>query len=383
MKNTMIKVPFSVPSRTSDDIDLISSAIESGEISGDGPFTKKAQLLLKKQINNSGKVLLTTSCTHALEMAAILLNISSGDEVIVPSFTFVSSALAFQMRGAKIVFADINEKTLNIDESKLENLITQRTRAIVVVHYGGVACEMDALNTISSKYNIDIIEDNAHGLYGYYKDRALGSIGSIAAQSFHGTKNISCGEGGALILNKETFFDRAEIIREKGTNRSRFIRGQVDKYTWVDEGSSYVMSDMLAALLYSQLKFSETIQNSRKRVWETYNRELHKWAQNFNIFTPHIPEYCEHTYHLFYLIFPNKDLRDQFIDFSAEHAIQAVSHYQPLHLSHFVKKTEKHKLDSCPVSTRISECLARLPLYTSMSEDQIDHVIECVQKFSI
>lgn len=378
----MLKVPFTVPSRTPDDFDLISSAINSGEITGDGPYTKKAQLLLQKQLNNeSGKVLLTTSCTHALEMAAILLNIAPGDEVIVPSFTFVTSALAFHMHGAKIIFADIKEDTLNIDESKLENLITNRTRAIVAVHYGGVACEMDHLITLANKYSLDIVEDNAHGLYGKYRDRNLGSIGDISTQSFHGTKNISCGEGGALILNNPKFFSRAEIIREKGTNRSRFLRGQVDKYTWVDKGSSYIMSDILAALLYSQLTFAEQIQNKRKKVWETYNKELNKWAQNVGVLTQNVPNYCSHPYHLFYLLLPNKKLRDRFIEFLGSQGISAVSHYQPLHSSDFVRKSKKLKNDNCPVTTKISDCIVRLPFFSSISEDQLRHVIQSVQKF--
>ena len=377
----MTKIPFSVPTSTSDDFEYISKSISTGNITGDGPFTKKAQLLLEEQIRNCGKVLLTTSCTHALEIAAILLNIRPGDEVIVPSYTFVSSALSFHMRGAKIVFADIKEDTLNIDESKIKNLITPRTRAIVIVHYGGVACEMDELISISSKYNIDIVEDNAHGLFGQYRDQHLGSIGSIATQSFHGTKNISCGEGGAIVLNDSRFFDRAEIIREKGTNRSRFLRGQIDKYTWVDQGSSYVLSDILASLLYSQLRNAEYIQNKRKKIWETYNNELNGWARNLGILTPSIPDYCKHTYHLFYLLLRNKNLRECFIDFLAEQDIVATSHYQPLHSSDFAKRLEKDLDDTCPVSSRISNCIVRLPLFSSMSDNQLNHVLQCVHKF--
>jgi len=378
----MPKVPFSVPRRTPDDLEYMSAAIDSGQISGDGPYTKKAQFLLQKQINKSGRVLLTTSCTHALEMAAILLNISPGDEVIVPSYTFVSSALSFHMRGAKIIFADIKEETLNIDESRVGNLITSRTRAIVVVHYGGVACEMDELIAISKKHNLDLVEDNAHGLFGKYRDRCLGSIGSIATQSFHGTKNINCGEGGALILNDSRFFDRAEIVREKGTNRSRFLRGQVDKYTWVDKGSSYVMSDILAALLYAQLASAEKIQNERKKIWESYSRELNKWAQGFGILTPRIPRHCSHTYHLFYLLLPNKMLRDRLFDFLSGHDIMAVSHYQPLHSSDYARKLEKLSYDTCPVTTRVSDCIVRLPLFPSMSDAQLNHVLQCVNKFT-
>jgi len=377
----MPKVPFSFAARTPDDLKYVSTSISSGQVSGDGPFTKKAQSLLQEQISDSGKVLLTTSCTHALEMAAILLDICPGDEVIVPSFTFVSSALAFHMRGARIIFADVKEDTLNIDETIVEGLITSRTRVIVAVHYGGVACEMDRLMAIAKKNNLTIVEDNAHGLYGQYKGQSLGSIGSIATQSFHGSKNISCGEGGALILNDPSLYSRAEVLREKGTNRSRFIRGQVDKYTWVDKGSSYVMSDILAGLLYSQLTYAEQIQNARRNVWEVYNKELNSWAKGLGASLPSVPNYCKQTYHLFYLLFPHNILRNKFIDFLAIHDIVATSHYQPLHSSDFVIKSEGASLDYCPVTTRVSECIVRLPLFSAMSDIQLDHVLQAVHKF--
>ena len=377
----MVKVPFTFPARCSGDIENISSSINQGQIVGDGPFTKKAQILLTEQLSSSGKILLTTSCTHALEIAAILLDICPGDEVIVPSYTFVSSALAFHMRGAKIVFADVRADTLNIDVSKLEDLVTARTRAIVAVHYGGVACEMDELMVLALKYKLSIVEDNAHGLYGKYRDQYLGSIGSIATQSFHGTKNISCGEGGALILNDPKFFERADIIREKGTNRSRFLEGKIDKYTWVDKGSSYVMSDILAALLYSQLVAADSIQYKRKKIWDTYNKELKTWADGLGVLLPHIPDYCSQTFHLFYLIFPSVSIRNSFIKFMASKNIVAASHYQPLHSSGFMRKRGHNLDDTCPVTTRISGCMARLPLFSDMSEEQLEHVLRCVREF--
>jgi dTDP-4-amino-4,6-dideoxygalactose transaminase len=377
----MINVPFSHPPNCTDDLINISSSINNGEIVGNGPFTQKAEILIKEQIDSRGEILLTTSCTHALEIAAILLDIKPGDEIIVPSYTFVSTALAFYMHGAKIIFADITEDTLNIDVSKLEDLVTNRTRAIVIVHYGGVACEMDELLMLSLKHDIHIIEDNAHGLYGKYRDKYLGSMGSIATQSFHGTKNISCGEGGALILNNSNFIERAHIIREKGTNRSNFLKGKIDKYTWVDKGSSYVISDILAAMLYSQLNFADSIQFKRKQIWQTYNKELNKWAKNLGVILPHIPSYCSQAYHMFYLLFPDGTTRDNFIKFMAERNITVTSHYQPLHSSDFMQKITGNNQDYCPITTQISYCIVRLPLFFNMSDEQLEYVIEKVIGF--
>ena len=377
----MNKVPFSLPAKCPDEIENLLSSVNSGMVVGDGPYTKAAQQLLSEQLSSKGEVLLTTSCTHALEMAAILLEIRLGDEVIVPSYTFVSSALSFHMRGAKIVFADIKSDTLNIDVSVVERLITNRTRAIVAVHYGGVACDMDALIELAARHDIDVIEDNAHGLYGKYRDQYLGSIGSIATQSFHGTKNLSCGEGGALIVNKEKLFDRAKIIREKGTNRSQFLEGKVDKYTWVDEGSSYVMSDILASLLYSQLNHAGRIQQKRKRIWDTYERELSSWATDFNIATPFIPSHCSQSYHLFYLLFPNQSNRDHFISFMSERGVETASHYQPLHSSSYALRFTDSSAQDCPVTTQISNTIVRLPLFADMSEEQQDYVLESAQEY--
>jgi dTDP-4-amino-4,6-dideoxygalactose transaminase len=377
----MYKIPFTQPAILDDNLGFVAETFENGWIAGDGPFTKKSQQLLEKQIDLNCKVLLTTSCTHALEMAAILLNITPGDEVIVPSYTFVSTALAFYMRGANIVFSDIREDTLNIDELQLDKLITDRTRVIVVVHYAGVACEMDRILELSKKYNIDIVEDNAHGLYGKYKNKNLGSFGCLATQSFHETKNISCGEGGALVINNKKLHNRAEIIREKGTNRAKFFRGQVDKYTWVDKGSSYVMSDILAAVLYKQLLSVNNIQNKRKHIWQTYSTELAEWASKNSVKFPFIPDYCNHTYHIFYLLFPNIVIRNKFIDHLSGKKINATFHYQPLHSSSFGKKLSDSEYDICPVTTKISDCLVRMPLFYGMTEEQLEYTIDAVKEF--
>ncbi len=286
----------------------IAEAMSIGQIAGDQTFTKKCHALLEQTLGVR-KALLTTSCTHALEMAALLLNIAPGDEVIVPSFTFVSTVNAFVLRGAKPVFIDIRPDTLNLDEHRLERLITPRTKCIVPVHYAGVACEMDAILDIASGHNIPVVEDNAHGLFGKYKGKYLGTLSPLATQSFHETKNITCGEGGALLINDPQYIERAEIIREKGTNRSRFFRNEVDKYTWVDVGSSYLMSDVLAAFLFGQLEAWQTIQSKRRRVWEYYHHHLGDWAARNDVRTPFVPDHCEHSYHMYYLLLPSLQKR--------------------------------------------------------------------------
>ena len=339
-------------------------------ISGDGVFTKKCNILIEKSLGVQ-KSLLTTSCTHALEMAAILLNIQPGDEVIVPSFTFISTINAFVLRGAKPVFSDIRKDTLNIDESLLEGLITKRTKAIVVVNYAGVGCEMDAIMNILKKYNIPLIEDNAHGFFGKYKGKYLGSFGVMATQSFHETKNFSCGEGGALLINDKKFLERAEIIREKGTNRSRFFRGEIDKYTWVDIGSSYLPSEILAAFLYAQLEQREIIQAKRKKIWENYLEHLDAWANENDIRVPIIPENCEHPYHMFYLIMPTLEKRTTFIQHLKNNGITAVFHYLPLHLSKMGKKFGG-KVGDCPVTENINDRLVRLPFYSDLNIEDLN-----------
>lgn len=374
------KIPFNKPSWYGKEEDFISEAFANNWVSGDGPFTKKVQTLLEEQLQGPDKVLLTTSCTHALEMAAILLNLQLGDEVIVPSYTFVTTALAFYMHGAKPVFADIRPDTLNIDETKLESLITDKTRAIVPVHYAGVGCEMDAIMDLAKKYDLVVVEDNAHGLFGKYKGKMLGTIGHMATQSFHETKNITCGEGGALIINDPAYSERAEVIREKGTNRSKFFRGEIDKYSWCDKGSSYVMSDILAAFLYGQLSHSNEIQQSRQRVWNAYYQQLGSWSSENNVRLPIVPDYCDQAYHMFYMLMPDLEHRTRFIAYLREHDIHAVFHYLPLHNSDMGRKLGGESA-KCPVSVDISNRLVRMPFYNEMTDRELSHVIDVVKSF--
>jgi dTDP-4-amino-4,6-dideoxygalactose transaminase len=372
-----MKIPFNKPSLMGDELIYMERAIANSHISGDGYFTKKCNNLLEDQLNVP-KVLLTTSCTHALEMAALLLDIKPGDEVIIPSFTFVSTVNAFVLRGAKPVFIDIRPDTLNLDESLLEKLITSRTRAIVPVHYAGVGCEMDRILSIAEGYGIPVVEDNAHGLFGKFKGRFLGTFGKLATQSFHETKNFTCGEGGALIINDAKLVDRAEIIREKGTNRSRFFRGQVDKYTWVDIGSSYLPSDILAAILFGQLEKQEIIQEKRKHIWEYYDQNLSEWAEANHVSLPHVPEHCEHTYHMYYMLLPSVESRDQFISSLRYKSIHSVFHYLPLHLSEMGRKFQGDD-SCCPVTESVSDRIVRLPFYNTLSlQDQSSIVSEIV-----
>lgn len=378
----MSKIVFNRSSVVGDEIRFITEAIQNGDISGNGYFTKLTERLLEEQIGSGSKVLLTTSCTHALEMAAILLDLKPGDEIIVPSYTFVSTALAFLMHGADIVFSDIREDTLNIDERKLESLITEKTRAIVVVHYAGVGCEMDEIMEIAQKHDLSVIEDNAHGLYGSYKGKPLGSIGHIATQSFHGTKNISCGEGGAIIINDPQYIERAEILRDKGTDRANFFRGQTDKYTWVDKGSSYVMSDILAAYLYAQVLLSEQIQAKRSEIWYFYNRKLSNWANENNVRMPVIPANCDQAYHMYYLIFPNLQARSDFISYMSAHDISAVFHYVPLHTSDFGKKLHKPG-NPLPNTEIYSDRLVRLPLFYDLNDSEMERVVSVIMEYKV
>ena len=310
----------------------IEQAYDALHICGDGLFTRKCHELLESVVG-VGKALLTTSCTHALEMSALLLNIKPGDEVIVPSFTFPSVVNAFVLRGAKPVFADIRPDTMNLDESKLAPLTTSKTRAIVPVHYAGVGCEMDEICSIAVRHGIAIVEDNAHGLFGRYRGRLLGTFGAMATQSFHETKNFSCGEGGALLINDPELVGRAEIIREKGTNRKQFFRGEVDKYTWVDTGSSYLPSDILAAILYAQLEVRDEIQAKRRKLWLRYEQELGSWADRGGVRLPFVPPHCDQTYHIFYLVMPDLQTRTALIKHLGSEQILSVFHYMPLHLS--------------------------------------------------
>src|SRR5215475_7320982 len=304
----MINIPFNRPGLTGKELEYIAEAVKRGQISGDGYFTKQCHKLLEESLGVP-KVLLTTSCTHALEMSALLLDIQPGDEIICPDFTFVSTINAFVLRGARPVFVDVRADTLNLNETMLEAAITPRTKAILVVHYGGVGCEMDAIMEIANRHGIPVVEDNAHGLYAKYKGRNLGTIGAMATQSFHETKNFQCGEGGALLINDPQYAERAEIIREKGTNRSRFFRGQVDKYTWVDVGSSYLPSDILAAFLFAQLQAWQEIQMKRKKIWDYYYESLWDSANKYGFVLPTIPPHCEQSYHMFYVLL--RDLKQR------------------------------------------------------------------------
>lgn len=371
-------IPFNRPSIAGREAQYVTQVMESEHLCGDGPFTKKVTALIE-QICGVEKALLTTSCTHALEMAALLLRRTEHDEVIVPSYTFVSSANAFALHGYKPVFADVRPDTLNIDERKLEALITDRTRAIVVVHYGGVACEMDTILQLARRRGIAVVEDNAHGFFGKYKGRQLGTLGSLSTLSFHHTKNISCGEGGALLLNQPELAQRAEIIREKGTNRARFFRGEVDKYTWVDIGSSYLPSELNAAYLLGQLEAREVIQARRARIWQRYS-EAFSALPSHRVIRPTIPAGCEQPYHLYYLLLPTLAERTEFIAFMRARKIGTPFHYVPLHTAPQGLAFGGYD-GQCPVTEELSDRLVRLPLFHAMSDNEVARVIEATRAY--
>ena len=373
-------IPFNRAALVGPELAYIASAVADGHISGDGQYTRRCHVLLE-EIVGCPKALLTTSCTHALEMAALLLDLKPGDEVIVPSFTFVSTVNAFVLRGAKPVFCDIRPDTLNLDERLLPGLITPRTRAIFVVHYAGVGCEMDEIMRVASARGLPVVEDNAHGLLGAYRGRPLGSFGCLATQSFHETKNFTCGEGGALLINDGKLIERAEIIREKGTDRSRFFRGQVDKYSWVDVGSSYLPSEILAAVLCAQLEARERIQACRRAVWESYRAGLQDWAAANGVRTPEIPAHCEQSYHMFYLIMPDLERRQALIAHLKSQGILSVFHYLPLHLSVMGRAMGGREGD-CPVTESVSDRVLRLPLYMQLTPQDVSRVIDAVRSFT-
>jgi dTDP-4-amino-4,6-dideoxygalactose transaminase len=373
------KIPFNAPWINDKQKQYVLEAFAGAHASGDGPFTKQCHAFFEKHFH-VGKALLTTSCTHALEMSALLLDIKPGDEVIVPSFTFVSTINAFVLRGAVPVFIDIHPDTLNLDETQLPGCITSKTRAIVPVHYAGVGCEMDAILAIARQHNIAVVEDNAHGLFGKYKGKFLGTFGDLATQSFHETKNFSCGEGGALLINRPELVERAEIIREKGTNRSRFFRGQVDKYTWVDAGSSYLPSDFLAAMLLAQLEDWQEIQRRRKVIWEFYAAHLRDWADANGARLPFVPEHCEQPYHMFYLLMSDLNVRTRFIAHLKANNILSVFHYLPLHAAPAAKQFCDKSFD-CPVTNDISDRLVRLPFFNHLSQEQMTRVVDTILKF--
>jgi dTDP-4-amino-4,6-dideoxygalactose transaminase len=374
-----LRIPFNRPFFSGREFELIQEAIANWQLSGDGVFTKKCHALLEKELGVP-KALLTTSCTHALEMAALLLNIKQGDEVIAPSFTFVSTVNAFVLRGARPVFIDIRPDTLNLDETKLESLITPRTKAIMVVHYAGVGCEMETIMAVARRYGLAVVEDNAHGLYGKYRDRYLGTFGELAALSFHETKNFTCGEGGALLINDPRHIERAEILREKGTNRSRFFRGEVDKYTWVDIGSSYLPSDILAAFLYAQLQARESIQSKRERIWNYYEEHLRDWAIDYGVRLPSVPSHCEQPFHMFYLLLPSLEARQALITHLNTLEINSVFHYLPLHLSSMGRRFGG-KSGDYPITEEVSDRLLRLPFYNDLTEADQARVLSGLKEF--
>ncbi|MGV2963551.1 dTDP-4-amino-4,6-dideoxygalactose transaminase [Paenibacillus sp. AGC30] len=370
---------FNVPGVTGKEQEYIQRVVENRRFSGDGEFTKLSSQWMASKFDTI-KTLLTTSCTHALEMAAILADIKEGDEVILPSYTFVSTANAFALRGANIVFVDIRPDTMNIDETLIEAAITTRTKAIVPVHYAGVSCEMDTIMEIAKKYNLLVIEDAAQGVMSRYKGRYLGSIGHMGCYSFHETKNYNCGEGGALLVNDSSFVERAEIIREKGTDRSLFFRGQVDKYTWVDIGSSYLPSEINAAFLYAQLQMADVINDSRKESWTKYYTGLEQLQQEELIKLPFIPGECEHNAHMFYIKCKSLEERTRLIQFLRSKEIQSVFHYIPLHSSTGGLQFGRfHGVDK--FTTSESDKILRLPMYYNIDDNNIGKVIEAIYNF--
>lgn len=380
MTQVQYDIPFNCPALVGNELKYLAEAVRRGHISGDGFYTLQCHDFLEQKLK-ARKALLTTSCTHALELAALLLDLKEGDEVIVPAFSFVSTANAFALRGARPIFADIRPDTLNVDEEKISKLITRKTRAIVLVHYAGVGCEMDTVMEFAYRQKVDVIEDNAHGLFGKYRGRFLGTFGCLATQSFHETKNITCGEGGALLINDLRFIERAEIVREKGTNRMRFFRGEVDKYSWVDLGSSYLPSDMLAAFLFAQFEAHAQIQATRQRIWEYYYRELADWANENGVRLPIVPEHCDQAYHMFYLLLPSLEKRQHFISHLKDRGILSVFHYVPLHTSKMGQRYGGTTGD-CPVAEMMSERLVRLPFYNQLSEIDQSRVIDAIREIT-
>jgi dTDP-4-amino-4,6-dideoxygalactose transaminase len=371
-------IPFNKPYLSGNELIYIKEAVDKNKISGDGFFTKKCHTFFEEKYGFK-KCLLTTSCTDALEMAAILLNIKEGDEVIVPSYTFVSTVNAFVLRGAKIVFIDSEETTPNMDVGKLESLITAKTKAIVPVHYAGTACDMDKIMEIANKYNLFVVEDAAQSIDGYYKGKPLGSIGHLAAFSFHETKNIISGEGGMLVINDEQFLNRAEIIREKGTNRSQFFRGEVDKYSWVDIGSSFLPSDIIAAYLFAQLENLDTIQQKRKSIWNYYYEGLKSLEEKNLVKLPFIPNYGTNNAHMFYIICKSLEERTSLLKHLKDNGVSAVFHYLSLHKSEYF--SNKYEGNDLKKSDTFTDCLIRLPFYFELETKEQDIVIEKIKNF--
>ena len=373
-----MNIPFNKPHLAGKETEYIKSAVASGKISGDGIFTKKCHQFLQQRYGFA-QPFLTTSCTDALEMAAILCDIQPGDEVIAPSYTFVSTVNAFVLRGARIVFSDSEEDTPNIDASTIESLVTEKTKAIVPVHYAGIACDMNSLLSVARRHELFVVEDAAHAIDSYYKGSPLGSLGDFGAFSFHETKNIISGEGGMLAVNNADFVKRAEIIREKGTNRSAFFRGEVDKYGWVDIGSSFLPSEIVAAFLYAQLEHLEAIQSRRKVIWQNYYTSLKPLEAKGLARLPYIPDYATNNGHMFYIICENIEIRSKLMEYLKRRDILAVFHYLPLHDSPYY--SSRHDGRPLPNAVHYSDCLLRLPLYVDLTEKEQDYVVEAVNRY--
>ncbi len=372
-------IPFNRPWFADAEVEMLSQALRGGHTSGNGPFTARAEAQLE-QIQGHGRSLLTTSCTHALEMSARLLDLQPGDEVIVPSYTFVSTASAFLWNGARPVFADVRADTLTMDPESAESLINDRTRAICIVHYAGVGADPEVFAAMAERHGLMLIEDNAHGLGGTYQCQRLGTFGALSTLSFHETKNITCGEGGALVVNAAALIDRAEILREKGTDRSKFVRGQVDKYTWVDSGSSWVLSDLLAGILVAQLDRFPQIDQERRRIWQVYHDALQDWSGTNSVIQPHIPNGAEHTGHMYYLRLADRASRDRFISHMKERGVMTVFHYQSLHSSPMGQRLGE-QARWCPNSDAASDGLVRLPLFVGLSESDQARIIQAIVEF--
>lgn len=374
-------IPFNKPYLTGKEVDYIKDAVALGQISGNGPYTKKCQYFFEEKFNVK-KALLTTSCTDALEMCAILLDISKDDEIIVPSYTFVSSALAFVRQGAKIVFADSETNHPNIDTKKLEALITPKTKAIVVVHYAGMSCDMDAVMELAKKHNIYVVEDAAQAVDSFYKGKQLGTIGHFGCFSFHETKNIQCGEGGLLCVNDAEFIERSEIIWEKGTNRAEFFRGEVNKYGWVDTGSSFLPSELNAAFLYAQLEQLDDIQSRRKFIWDHYYKTLKLLADKGKFKLPEVPDYATNNAHMFYLIFNSNEERSALIKHLKDRGVHSVFHYLSLHKSDFIQNTTNDKSD-LPMADIYSDTLLRLPLFYELTQENLNKITSEINSFYV
>lgn len=372
-------IDFNRPAFVGTELDYMKNAIDMGKLCGDGVYTRRCSAWMQEHFDVN-HVLLTTSCTHALEMAAYLSDIQPGEEVIMPSYTFVSTADAFVLRGARIVFVDIRPDTLNIDEKLIEAAITPKTRVIVPVHYAGVACEMDTIMDLAAKYNLKVIEDAAQGVSSFYKGKALGTIGDFGCYSFHETKNYTMGEGGAIVFQKDEYLERAEILREKGTDRSKFFRGQVDKYRWMNYGSSYLPSELNAAYLYGQLESSELIQNKRMAIFDYYHKNLRHLAEEGKIQQPVIPDGCSHNAHMYYFKVRDMETRDRLIRWLREHGIQSVFHYVPLHSSPAGKKFGRFCGEDV-YTTRESERLLRLPMYYNLDMEDVKRIVDTINSF--